>query len=76
MEFFNSGVYSEGVCTSDTAHRYQRRTPARIFYGAQIRQALLLYSRREDSILILMSPIRRGVYEEGEPTDQLRGSRF
>ena len=32
-----------------------------------VRQALLLYGRREDSILILMSLIRRGLYEEGKP---------
>ena len=41
-----------------------------------VRQALLLYGRREDSILILMSLIRRGLYEEGKTADQLRESRF
>jgi CPA2 family monovalent cation:H+ antiporter-2 len=41
-----------------------------------VRQALLLFGRREDSTLALMTLIRRGLYEEGESAEQLRESRF
>jgi CPA2 family monovalent cation:H+ antiporter-2 len=41
-----------------------------------VRQALLMYGRSEDSTLILMSLIRRGLYEEGLTDEQLRESRF
>ena len=41
-----------------------------------VRQALLLYGRREEDTLILMTLIRKGLYEEEQSAEQLRESRF
>ncbi|MEP7365780.1 MAG: cation:proton antiporter [Acidobacteriota bacterium] len=41
-----------------------------------VRQALLLYGRSDDSTRVLMTLIRRGLYEEGLTDEQLRESRF